>query len=155
MRAVRGLVIHSTVVWPLTSRGRSLIYFQPFHWGDVCIPLLGLDYEWFYRNVSVIIFRQPHNASMVGPLKAHLLRGGGGGRREISVFKQPDSSRNRSPALIKSDFTSDHKYLSAHLWKAGEPWLLRSFATWKCKWKHLGLGAASVIAGIRWPIKRA
>lgn len=42
---VRGLVIHSTVVWPLTSRGRSLIYFCHVTAG-ICICLLWvLDYE--------------------------------------------------------------------------------------------------------------
>lgn len=72
---------------------------------------------------------------------------------EISMFQQPGFLHSRSPALIRSDFTSGYKYLSAHLWKAGGPRLLCSFATWKYKWKHLESGAVSVIAVIEWQIK--
>lgn len=45
IKADRGLLIHSTVVWPLTSRGRSLIYFCHVTAG-ICICLYWvLDYE--------------------------------------------------------------------------------------------------------------
>lgn len=49
--------------------------------------------------------------------------------------------RNRSPVLIKSDSSSGHKYLSAHLWKAGEPWLLCSFCHMKVQMETLRVGS--------------
>lgn len=136
-----------TVVWPLTSRGRSLICFC-YNNRDLLLGFLIMSD--FLGNVSVVIFRQ--NNIMPAQWAFWRLVYYRGDR-----FHVPAATfwGNRSPGSIKSDSPSGNKYLSAHLWNAGDLRLLCLFCHMKVQMEALRvLGAASVIVGIRWPIKR-
>lgn len=123
---------HLTVVRSLTSRGRSLIYFCHVVAGIYIFLLLsGFLIMSDSKKMCQLLFLDNH----IMPAQWALWR---------PIYYRGDKYvpaaiflRNRSPGLIKSDSPSSHKYLSAHLWKAGELWLLYSFCHMKVQMETL------------------